>query len=141
MDKEKKSFAQKMSEESMYYLVTCLSEDEDYKITEEGFNVFFYRYISYKLIHCVTDLLACFFLAVSTVFMFSTLIELGVPKCILVVAGLGLFSLLKKASRLRSVEYSIGVGRLVARTIDVFPDYYISKKKEPEEEKEDGRTE
>ena len=141
MDKEKKSFTQKMSEESMYYLLTCLSEDEDFKITEEGSHVFFYRYICYKLIHYVTDLLACFFLAVSAVFMYSTLIEYGVPTWILVIAGLGLFSLLKKASHLKNIEYSIGVGLLVARTIEAFPDYYISKKKEPEEEKEDGRTE
>lgn len=137
--KEKKTFTQRMSEESMYYLVTCLSEDEDYKITEDGFNIFFYRYILYKIAHGLTDLLACFFLAVFVVFMFSTLMELGVPNWILIVTGLGQISLLGKVSRLRSVEYSIGVGHLVARTIEAFPDYYISKK--PEEDKENGGSE
>lgn len=137
--KEKKTFGQRMSEEAMYYLLTCLSDDEDYKITEEGVNIFFYRYILYKVVHGLTDLFACFFLAVSTVFMFGTLMEVGVPKWMLIGAGIGLFSLFRKAFRLRTVEYSIGVGHLVARTIDTFPEYYISKK--PEEDKEDGGSE
>lgn len=135
---EKKTFREKMKEESMYYLFSCLSSDE-YTVTDDGIVIFYYRYVTHKVLHGIVDIAALFFVAVALVFLFSTLIELGISKPILWLSEIGCLAAIRRTASLRSLEYSISVGRLVARTIEAFPDYYIPI--EPKEEEENGRTE
>lgn len=137
--KEKKTSGQRLREEAMQYLFTCLSPDDGYSITDEGIMIFFYRYVVYKTLHFVEDLLIWFFWAVVIVLTTHLLLTVESNTGIIAFTIFGNFMLLCRLNRLKSLEYSLGVGRVVARLCEKFPEYYILE--DSEEEDENGGTE
>lgn len=129
MDKEKKDIGYKMRKEAIGYLFSCLPPEEGYHVSDRGLTIFYYRYLVYKTIRTLSDLVLLFTYAVFIVLTCHTLMSVEAQKVLIVSVFVGQVIFIKRARQLRSVEYSIGVGHLVGATMQTFPEEFVFEEK------------
>lgn len=129
---EKKGIGWSLKKEAMGHLFSCLSPEDGYKVSEDGIMIFYYRYLIYKAARTLEDLALLFMYAVLIVLTAHVLLTIEAQKPLIIAVFIGQAIFIKRVRRLRTLEYSIGVGRMIASVMQKFPEEFV-----PEEEKED----
>ena len=136
MDKEeKKGIGWSLKKEAMGHLFSCLSPEYGYKVSEDGMMIFYYRYLVYKAARTLGDLALLFMYAVLIVLTAHVLITIEAQKPLIIAVFIGQVIFIKRVRCLRTVEYTIGVGRVIASVMQKFPEEFVL-----EEEKEDANN-